>query len=95
MRTAKAVNTKPRPCYLFPAMSPDQCREARDILKWTRRDLADAAGVTPWVVAAFEDGREVLAFYEIEIRAALEAVGIGFPFDSSSTVGALMRVISR
>jgi DNA-binding XRE family transcriptional regulator len=95
MRTAKAVNTKPRPCYLFPATSPDQCREVRAILKWTRQELADAAGVTPWVVAAFEDGREVLAFYEIEIRAALEAVGIGFPFDSSSTVGALMRVISR
>lgn len=32
-----------------------------------------------WAAAAFEDGREVLLFYEIEIRAALEAVGIGFP----------------
>jgi DNA-binding XRE family transcriptional regulator len=62
------------------SLSPDQCREARAILKWTRRELADAAGVTLWVVAAFEDGREVLPFYEIEIRAALEAVGIGFPF---------------
>ena len=38
----------PRPCY--PArMSPDQCRDARAILKWTRRELADAAGVTLWV----------------------------------------------
>ena len=35
---------------------------------------------SPRVVAAFEDGREVLPFYEIEIRSALEAVGIGFPF---------------
>jgi hypothetical protein len=32
-------------------------------------------------VAAFEDGREVLPHYEIEIRASLEAVGIGFPFE--------------
>jgi DNA-binding XRE family transcriptional regulator len=63
------------------AMSPDQCREARAILKWTRRELADAARVTLWVVAAFEDGRDVLPFYEIEIRAALEAVGIGFPIE--------------
>ena len=62
-------------------MSPDQCREARAILKWTRGDLANAAGVTLWVVAAFEDGREVLPIYEIEIRAALEAVGIGFVFE--------------
>ena len=62
-------------------MSPEQCAEARAILKWTRGDLADAAHVTLWVVAAFEDGREVLPFYEIEICAALEAVGIGFPFE--------------
>ncbi|MGD0761976.1 MAG: hypothetical protein ABR929_02090 [Roseiarcus sp.] len=62
-------------------VSPDQCREARAILKWTRRELADAARVTLWVVAAFEDGREVLPFYEIEIRAALEAVGISFAFE--------------
>jgi DNA-binding XRE family transcriptional regulator len=62
-------------------MTPDQCREARAILKWTRQELAVAAGVTLWVVAAFEDGREVLPFYESEIRAALEAVGIGFPFE--------------
>jgi DNA-binding XRE family transcriptional regulator len=61
-------------------VSPDQCREARAILKWTRGELADAAGVTLWVVAAFEDGRDILPHYEIEIRAALEAVGIGFPF---------------
>jgi hypothetical protein len=62
-------------------VSPDQCVEARAILRWTRRELGDAAGVTLWVVAAFEDDREVLPFYEIEIRAALEAVGIGFPFE--------------
>jgi hypothetical protein len=62
-------------------VSPDQCVEARSILKWTRRELADAAGVTLWVVAEFEDGREVLLYYEIEIRAALETVGIGFPFE--------------
>ncbi len=62
-------------------MSPDQCREARAILKWTRRELADAARVTLWVVAAFEDGRDILPHYEIELRVALEAVGIGFPFE--------------
>ncbi len=31
-------------------MSPDQCREAGIILKWTRGDLADAAGVTLWLI---------------------------------------------
>ncbi len=62
-------------------MSPDQCRQARDVLKWTRGELAQATGVTLEVVAAFEDGREVSPAYEASIRAALEAVGIDFPFE--------------
>jgi hypothetical protein len=62
-------------------VSPDQCRQARDILKWTPGELADAADVTPWVIAAFEEGREVSPAHEDAIRAALEAVGIGFPFE--------------
>ena len=41
-------------------MTPDQCREARELLKWTRQELASAANVTPWVIDAFEDGRDVL-----------------------------------
>ena len=62
-------------------MTPDQCRQARDILKWTPSELAQAADVTPWVVAAFEEGREVLPADEAAIRGALEAIGIGFPFE--------------
>ena len=60
----------------------DVCHEARTFLKWTRRELADATDAPLWfVVAAFEAGRDILPVYEIEIRAALEAVGIGFPFE--------------
>jgi transcriptional regulator with XRE-family HTH domain len=62
-------------------VSPYQCREARDILKWTPSELAEAAGVTPWIIAAFEEGREVSPDHEEAIRSALEAVGIGFPFE--------------
>ena len=62
-------------------MSPGQCREACGTLKWTRGELARAAGVTNWVVDAFEDGREVLPAYEAAMRVALEDVGIGFPFE--------------
>jgi hypothetical protein len=62
-------------------VSPDQCRQARDVLKWTGAELAGSAGVRPWVVAAFEEGREVSPAHEDAIRAALEAVGIGFPFE--------------
>jgi hypothetical protein len=42
---------------------------------------ARAAGVTPWVVTAFEDEREVSPADEAAIRAALEAVGISFSFE--------------
>jgi DNA-binding XRE family transcriptional regulator len=62
-------------------VSPEQCRQARDILKWAREELAQAAGVSPWVVAAFEEEREVPPAYRDAIRAALESVGIGFPFE--------------
>ena len=65
-------------------MSPDQCRAARDVLKWSRRELSVAAGVPLWFVAAFENGDDSLAFlahYELAMRDAFEAVGIGFPFE--------------
>jgi hypothetical protein len=62
-------------------MSPDQCRQARDVLKWTPGELAETAGVNVWVVVAFEDGRKVLPVYEAAIRGTLEGVGIGFPFE--------------
>jgi uncharacterized protein YdhG (YjbR/CyaY superfamily) len=56
-------------------MTPDQCRRARELLKWTRQELASAANAIPWVIDAFEDGRDVLPSYVDAIRAALEAVG--------------------
>ena len=65
-------------------MSPDQCRAARERLNWTRRELSEATDVPLWFVAAFEDGKETPAFlasYELAMRAALEAFGIGFRFE--------------
>jgi transcriptional regulator with XRE-family HTH domain len=64
-------------------MSPDQCREARERLNWTRHQLAEVAHVPLWFIAAFEDGKDTAAFlahYEIAMRKALEDVGIGFLF---------------
>jgi transcriptional regulator with XRE-family HTH domain len=62
-------------------VSPDQCRQARDALKWTPSELASAAGLAPSVVAEFEAEREVSPADEGKIRAALEAVGISFSFE--------------
>jgi hypothetical protein len=62
-------------------MSPEQCSEARYLLKWSRRDLAATAGVPVELVAQFEDGELVgLMDCEVAMREALESVGIGFPF---------------
>ena len=65
-------------------MSPEQCRQAREKLNWTREDLAGAAGVPLSFIAAFEDRErtaEFLAGYEADMRRVLEEAGIGFPFE--------------
>jgi hypothetical protein len=65
-------------------MTPEQCRQARERLTWSRYDLAKAADAPLWFVAAFEDDKEppaFLAHYEIAMREALERRGIGFPFE--------------
>jgi len=61
-------------------ISGGQCREARHLLKWTRAELAQAAGVTQFAVDAFEDDREAPPSHAVAIRRALEEAGIGFPF---------------
>ena len=65
-------------------MSPDQCRAGRERLNWTRRELSEATDVPLWFIAAFEDGKETFAFlagYELAMRDAFEAFGIGFQFE--------------
>ena len=38
-------------------MTGDQCREARERVDGTRLELATAADVPLWFIAAFEDGK--------------------------------------
>ena len=57
-------------------MTGEQCREARERLDWTRLELAAAADVPLWFIAAFEDGKatpDFLVCYEVELHAALDA----------------------
>jgi DNA-binding XRE family transcriptional regulator len=49
-------------------MTAEQCRKARELLKWTQQVLASTANVTPWIIDAFEDGRDVLPSYVDAIR---------------------------
>jgi predicted transcriptional regulator len=60
-------------------MTGEECRNARERLDWTRLDLATAADVPLWFIAAFEDGKatpDFLAGYEVDLRAALESAGV-------------------
>jgi len=61
-------------------MSPDQCGEARGLLRWSQSDLAAVANVPLWFVIAFEDEDSpiFLAGHEVELRDALKAAGIKF-----------------
>ena len=48
---------------------------ARERLDWTRLELAAAADVPLWFIAAFEDGKatpDFLAGYEVDLRTARE-----------------------
>jgi len=56
-------------------MTWEQCRKARERLDWTRLELAAAADVPLWFIAAFEDRKatpDFLAGYEVDLRTALE-----------------------
>jgi hypothetical protein len=62
-------------------MTPGQCREARERLKWSHADLARAAKVPAEIVAMFESDELVgMMNCQTAMREALEAVGIGFAF---------------
>ena len=62
-------------------MTGEQCRKARRLLDWTRRDLSTATNVPVWFIAAFEDGKatpDFLVCYEVDLETALEAAGVEF-----------------
>lgn len=64
-------------------MTPQQCREARERLKWSRHELADAAGVPVLIVTDYENQGVVTIVHWLDaVREALEAAGIEFPCEA-------------
>jgi len=56
-----------------------QCRAARALLNWSRKDLADAAKVAERTIVDFERGaREPYERTLRDIREALEGAGVVF-----------------
>jgi transcriptional regulator with XRE-family HTH domain len=62
----------------FISMEPQQSAMARAALKWTRQDLADAAGIGVATVVRFESGRTVAAGNVAAMRKAMEARRVKF-----------------
>ena len=62
-------------------MTPWQCRDARNLLKWSQEDFGRDAGLPAEIVAMFEDGTLVgMLDCQDAMRNMLEALGIAFPF---------------
>ncbi len=62
------------------SMTPEQCKQARGLLNWSRADLAEAAELPVLVVEMFEADELVgLPSCEIAMRDVFSAAGIGFP----------------
>lgn len=59
-------------------MTPDQCREARELLGLTRERLADLADLSEWTVVDFEAGRNVADCLADALEVTLLAAGVEF-----------------
>ena len=60
-------------------IASEQCLAARDLLKWSRIDLARAAGVSQSTVYTFERGAAPQSGWVLAVlRSTLEAAGIEF-----------------
>lgn len=59
-------------------MTPDQCRLARAALRWSIRDLARHANMTPNTISAFENDKPVRATTIDKLFEILVAYGAAF-----------------
>ena len=79
-------------------VTPEQCLEARKLLRWPRLRLATVSGAAPHVIRYFEESGRVTKFRDpvtdselmCEIRATLEAAGVEF-IDNGMGPGVRLR----
>lgn len=66
------------------AITPNQCKAARDLLGWKQSDLSAKSSIGESTIADFERGARSPAVRTLrDIRGAFEAVGIEFILDDS------------
>jgi hypothetical protein len=75
-------------------ITPNQCREARRLLGWSRHRLTALCEVSVYFIASFERGKEVSQGKVDAIRAALEAAGVEFIEQNGGGPGVQLRARS-
>jgi transcriptional regulator with XRE-family HTH domain len=76
------------------AITSEQVRAARALLRWEQRDLAETSGVSLPSVKRLETQPGALAAQErtiVELRKALEAAGIEFIAENGGGPGVRLR----
>lgn len=58
------------------ALTPEACRAARALLRWSVRDLGERVGVRGESISAFETGRPMREGNKAKIVLALDAAGV-------------------
>ena len=64
-------------------LSPSQVKTARELLGWSRTDLAKRVHLRTGAIAQFESGERRLPFFDLDlIKGILEAAGVEFIADT-------------
>lgn len=73
-------------------MTPEQCRQARELLGWHQQRLALKANSCVATIMGFENGqRQTREPTLAAIRAAFEAAGVEFTAENGGRVGVRLR----
>lgn len=80
-------------------LSPDQCRAARALIKWPRKKLSKAAGITERTITDFErEAKDIDSGIRIPrkstllaIKASLESAGVEFIPENGGGPGVRLR----
>ena len=73
-------------------MTPDRCRQARELLGWSRSDLAVRAHCSSETVKNFESGKhQASAATRTAVATAFTVAGVEFISENGGDAGVRMR----
>jgi transcriptional regulator with XRE-family HTH domain len=67
-------------------ITPQQVKEGRQLLRWSRSDLGGHSGVSSTTIGNFEQGRRKASVLDLStVRRVLEAAGVEFIAEHGAT----------